>query len=163
MNIAFASGARSTEQGIYISILEHRLESGDTYTFTTVKGLLRGSVQIGTELGEGSDFTVLGQEELQGTGDLLHGLELGSGTDTGHRQTDVDSRSDTLVEELGFQEDLAIGDGNDVGWDIGRHITTLSLDDRKGSQRATTVLVAHLGSTLEKTGVQVEDITRVSL
>jgi hypothetical protein len=57
-------------------------------------------------LGESGNLTVLGQEELQGTSDLLHGLDLGSGTDTGHGQTDVNSGTDTLVEELGFQEDL---------------------------------------------------------
>ena len=157
MNIAFASGARSTEQGIYISILEHRLESGDTYTFTTVKGLLRGSVQIGTELGEGSDFTVLGQEELQGTGDLLHGLELGSGTDTGHRETDINGWSNTLVEKFGLQEDLTISNGNDVGWDISRHVTTLCFNDGKGGQGATAVLIVHLSRTLEKSRVKVED------
>jgi hypothetical protein len=126
-------------------------------TLTTAKGLLGGGIQIGTELGEGSDLTVLGQEELQGTGDLLHGLELGSGTDTRHGKTDVDGRSDTLVEEFGFQEDLAVGDGNDVGGNVGRHVTTLGLDDGKGSQGSTAVLVAHLGGTLEETRVQVEN------
>lgn len=60
------------------------------------------SVEIGTELSESGDLTVLGQEELQGTSDLLHGLELGSGTDTGHGKTDVDGGTDTLVEELGL-------------------------------------------------------------
>src|SRR5438128_2299408 len=49
---------------------------------TTVEGLLGGSVQIGTELSEGGDLTVLGQEELEGAGDLLHGLELRGGADT---------------------------------------------------------------------------------
>jgi hypothetical protein len=68
--------------------------------------LLRGCIEIGTELGESGNLTVLGQEELQGTSDLLHGLDLGSGTDTGHRETDVNGGTDTLVEELGFQEDL---------------------------------------------------------
>lgn len=134
-----------------------------TYTLTTGQGLLGGGIQIGTELGEGGDLTVLGQEELQGTSDLLHGLELGSGTDTRHGQTDVDGRSDTLEEQLGLQEDLAVGDGNDVGGNVGRHVTTLGLNDGQGSHGATTVLVVHLGGTLEETRVQVEDVTGVSL
>jgi hypothetical protein len=77
-------------------------------TLTTGKGLLGGSIQIGTELGEGGDLTVLGQEELQGTSNLLHGLDLGSGSDTGDRETDVNGWADTLVEEFSLKEDLAV-------------------------------------------------------
>lgn len=137
--------------------------SGATYTLTTVKGLLGGGIQIGTELGESSDLTVLGQEELERTSDLLHSLKLGSGSDTGDGKTDVNGWADTLVEELGLQEDLSIGNGNDVGWNVSGHITTLGLNDREGSEGTTTVLVGHLGSTLEETRVEVEDITGVSL
>ena len=50
-----------------------------------------------------------------------------------------------------------------VGGNVGGHITTLGLNDREGSQRSATELLVHLGSTLEKTGVEVEDITGVSL
>src|ERR1700731_3538258 len=60
-------------------------------TSTTVQQELSGSIQIGTELSESSDFTVLGKEKLEGTSDLLHGLGLGSGTDTGDGKTDVNS------------------------------------------------------------------------
>ena len=127
------------------------------YTFTTVESLLSGSIQIGTELGESSDLTVLGQEKLQGTSDLLHSLKLSSGTDTGYRETDVDGRSNTLVEEFGFQEDLSVSNGDNVSWDVSGHITTLGLNDGQSCERSTTVLVAHLGSTLEKTRVEVEN------
>ena len=136
---------------------------GTTYAFTTSQGLLGRSIKIGTELGESGNLTVLGQEELQGTSDLLHGLELSSGADTRDGQTDVDGRSDTLVEQLGFQEDLTVGNGNDVGGNVGRHVTTLGLDDGQGSHGTTTVLVVELGGTLQQTRVQVEDVTGVSL
>ena len=63
--------------------------------FSSVKKLLGGGIKIGTELGESGDLTILSQLELHGTGDLLHGLGLGSGADTGHRETDVDGGSDT--------------------------------------------------------------------
>lgn len=139
------------------------MRRGITYTLTTGQGLLGGSIKIGTELGESGDLTVLGQEKLQGTSDLLHGLELSGGTDTRDGQTDVDGRSDTLVEQLGLQEDLAIGNGNDVGGNVGRHVTTLGLNDGQGSHGTTTVLVVELGGTLQQTGVQVEDVTGVSL
>ena len=38
---------------------------------------------------------------------LLHGPGLGSRSDTGHRQTDVDGWTNTLVEQLSLQEDLS--------------------------------------------------------
>lgn len=94
---------------------------------------------------------------------MLHGLELGSGTDTRDGQTDVDGGTDTLVEELSLQEDLAISDGNDVGRNVGRDITTLGLNDGQSSHGTTAKGLVHLGGTLEKTRVEVEDITGVGL
>lgn len=131
-------------------------------TLTTVEGLLGGGIEIGTELGEGSNLTVLSQEQLQGSGNLLHGLDLGSGTDTRDGKTDVDSGTDTLVEELRLQEDLTVGNGDDVGGDIGRDITTLGLNDGQSGEGATTVLVVQLGSTLKETRVEVEDTAIIS-
>lgn len=72
---------------------------------------------------------------------LLHSFSLGSRSYTGHRQTDVDGGTDTLVEELSLQEDLAVSDGDHVGGNVGRHVTSLGLDDGKGSQGTTAHLV----------------------
>merc|ERR1740123_633296 len=125
--------------------------------------LLGGSVKIGTELSESSDFSVLGQLELHGTSDLLHGLGLSSRTDTGHGQTDVDGGSDTLVEQLCLQEDLSVSDGNDIGGDVGRHVTGLGLNDGQSGEGAATHGVTHLGSSLQQTGVEVEHVSGVGL
>lgn len=119
-----------------------------TYALTTGQSLLCGSIQIGTKLGESSDLTVLGQEKLERTGNLLHRLELGGGTDARDGKTNVDGGTDTLVEQLGLQEDLTVGNGNDVGGNISRHITALSLNDRQGSHRTATMVIVELGSTL---------------
>jgi len=129
---------------------------------TSVELLLGGGIEIRTELGESGDFTILGEFELHGTGDLFHGLDLGSGTDTGHRETDVNGGANTFVEQLGFQEDLTISNGNHISGNIGRHITSLGLNDGEGSEGASTVVLVHLGSTLKKTRVQIEHITGVS-
>ena len=86
---------------------------------TTTEGLFCCSVEIGAELSECGDFTVLGQEELEGAGDLFHGFDLGGGADTGDGETDVDGGTDTFVEEFGLQEDLTVGDGDDIGGDVG--------------------------------------------
>lgn len=58
---------------------------------------------------------------------------------------------------------LSVCDGNDVGWDVGRHITGLGLNDGEGGQRSTPEVVVHLGGTLKQTGVEVEHITGVGL
>merc|ERR1740131_170858 len=130
---------------------------------TTVKQLLGGSIKIRAELGKGSDLTVLGKLKLHRTGHLLHRLGLGSRTDTGHGQTDVNGGTNTLVEQLGLQEDLSVSDGNDIGGDVGRHITGLGLNDGEGSQGTTAHGVRHLGSSLQQTGVKVENVTGVGL
>ena len=116
----FEKGKINTKRLTVLSLLKQFSK-----TDTTAQQLLGGSVQIGTELGESSHLTILGKLKLHGAGHLLHGAGLSSRSDTGHGQTDVDGRSDTLVEELSLQEDLAVGNGNDVGRDVGRHVTSL--------------------------------------
>jgi len=69
---------------------------------------LGGGIQIRSELGEGSDFSVLGELELHLTGNLFHGLDLGGRSDSRDGKTDVDGWSDTLEEEFGFEENLSI-------------------------------------------------------
>ena len=49
---------------------------------TSVEELLSSLIQIRAELSESSDLTILGELELQGTSELLHGLDLSGGTDT---------------------------------------------------------------------------------
>lgn len=130
---------------------------------TSVEEMLGGSVEIGTELGEGGDLSVLGQLEFERTSDLLHSLDLGGGTDTGHRQTDVNGGTDTLIEKLSLQEDLTIGNGDHIGRNIGGHITSLGLNNGEGGEGSGTVGVVHLSCTLEKTRVEIEDVSWVGL
>ena len=67
------------------------------------------------------------------------------------------------INQLGFQEDLTIGNGNHIGWNVGGHITSLGLNDWEGSEGTATVVLVHLSGTLKKTGVEIENITWVSL
>ena len=94
---------------------------------------------------------------------LFHGFGLGSRSDTRYRQTDVNSGTNTLVEQLSFQENLSVSDGNHIGGNIGRYVTSLGLDDRQSGQGSATLGVAHLGGSLQETGVKVENVTRVGL
>ena len=130
---------------------------------SSVELLLGGGIKIGTELSEGSDLTVLGKLELEGSSDLLHGLDLGGGSDTGDGESDVNGGADTLEEELGFEEDLTVGNGDNVGGNVSGHITSLGLNDGEGGEGTSTEGVVHLGGTLEETRMEVENITGVSL
>ncbi len=120
-------------------------------------------VEVGSELREGLELVVLGEVELELAGDLLHRLGLGGRADARHRDADVDRGPDAGVEEVGLQEDLAVGDGDDVGGDVRRHVVGLGLDDRQRGERATALVVAHAGRALEQAGVQVEHVTGVRL
>lgn len=113
------------------------------------------------KLGEGSEFSVLGEGVLERTSESLHCLNLGSGTDSWDRKTDVNGRSDTLVEELGFEEDLSVSNGDNVCGNVSGHITSLGFNNGEGSQRTSSVGLVHLCGSLQKTRVQIEDITRV--
>ena len=94
--------------GIHRNVLLLLEQFGETLSSSEL--LLGGLIQVGTELGEGSNLSVLGELQLEGTGDLLHGLNLGSRADTGHGETHIDGRPDSLVEKLGLQEDLSVSD-----------------------------------------------------
>lgn len=61
-------------------------------------------VKVGAELGEGGEFAELGEFTLEFAADLLGGLDLGGGTDAGDGETDRNSGTDTLVEEISFEE-----------------------------------------------------------
>lgn len=59
------------------------------------------------------------------TTNLLHSLGLSSRSYTADRETDVDGRSDTLEEQFTLQEDLSVSDGDNIGWNVSRYITSL--------------------------------------
>ena len=111
--------------------------------------------------GIGGELTVLVEEFLQVTGDLLHGDVLGGRTDTGDGETDVDGGALTTSEELGVEVDLTVGNGNDVGDDVGSDVIGEGLDDGEGGDGTTTLGGGEHGSALKETGVEVEDVTRV--
>jgi hypothetical protein len=99
-------------------------------------------IEVGTELGERLQFAVLRLVQLQRTGHFLHRLDLRVTTHTAYADTHVDSRTYTGVKEVALEEDLTVGDGDHVGWDIGGHVTGLGFDDRQGGQRSTALHLA---------------------
>ncbi len=125
--------------------------------------LLRRLVEVRAELREGRQLAILRQLQAELAGHLLHGGDLGGATDAAHRDAGVHGRPLPRVEEVALEEDLPVGDGDDVGRDVGRHVAGLRLDDRQRRQRARAFLVGQLGRALEQARVQVEDVARVGL
>ena len=72
-------------------------------------------------------------------GELLHRLALGVAADARHRDADVHGRPDAGEEEVGLEVDLAVGDRDHVGRDVGRDLAFERLDDRQRRQRAARV------------------------
>ena len=98
--------------------------------------LLGLGVELGAELRERLELAELRQVQPQLPGDLLHRLRLGVASDSRDGDPDVDRRPDARVEEVGLEEDLAVGDRDHVRRDVGRDVSGLGLDDRQRRQRA---------------------------
>jgi len=130
-------------------------------TRTAIEQLLRRRVKVRTELSERRHFAVLRKLELDRARNLLHRLGLSSRTNAAHRQTNVNRGADALEEQVGFKEDLAVGDRNHVGRNIGRNVASLRFDDRQCRQRTTAIGVGHLRGTLKQAAVEIEDVARI--
>src|SRR5690606_21636294 len=125
--------------------------------------LLRNRVEFRPKSCERLQLAVLRQLTLEPPGNLLHRSDLRRATHSRHGDTDVHRRTYAGVEEVRLQEDLPVGDGDDVGRDVRRYVTGLRLDDRQGGERSAPHLIRELGSTLQQPRVQVENVTRVGL
>ena len=79
------------------------------------------------------------------------------------READVDRGPHAGVEEVGLQEDLPVGNRDDIGRDVRRNVARLRLDDRQRGQASAALLVGELRSALQKARVQIEDIAGIGL
>src|ERR1044071_3686731 len=73
------------------------------------------------DLRERLQLTALCQVEPQPPRHLLHRLDLGAAPHARHGNARVDRRPDVRVEHVRLEEDLAVGDRDDVGRDVRRH------------------------------------------
>ena len=106
--------------------------------------LLRGLVEIAAELRECRQFAVLREFEFQRSGHLPHGFDLRAAADAAYRKSDVHRGAHALVEQIGFEINLAVRDRNDVGRNVRGNVTGLRFDYRKRGQRSAAVFVAQL-------------------
>src|SRR3974390_723678 len=118
VEIAVGAGPDHADLLFHLQRRELRLLEEFGQTRTAIQQALRRGVEIAAELRERRHFAVLRQLALDLAGDLLHRLGLRRGSAPRPRQTDVHRRPDALEEQVGFQEDLAVGDRNDVGRNV---------------------------------------------
>ena len=129
---------------------------------------MRRGVEVRRERGERFELAVLREVEAQTAGDRAHRLHLRRATDAGHRDTDVDRGTNAGEEQVGLEEDLAVGDRDDVRRDVGRHVAGLRLDDRQRGERAAGLedrlavddarVFAQLRRALEQARVEIEHV-----
>src|SRR5690606_30147966 len=93
------------------------------HALTTLQLTAGCVVEVGGKLREGGQFAVLSQVGTNTAGELLDDLGLSGTTHAGHRDTGVNSGTDTGVEQVGFQEDLTVGNGNHVRRNEGGDVT----------------------------------------
>src|SRR4029077_18678844 len=86
---------------------------------------------VGAELRESGKLAVLRHVQPQGTGYLPHGLDLRVAANAAHGDADVDCRTNTSVEKVGFQINLPVGNRNHIGWDVSGNVARLRLNDGK--------------------------------
>ncbi len=125
---------------------------------TAVQLILRGLVEIGTKLREGFQTAILSQFQAQFAGDGSHRFDLCAAADAAHGKTDVDGRADVRVKQIAFEIDLAVGDGDDVGGNVGRNVAGLGFDKRQSRKRAAAFFIAEFSGALEQAAVKIEHV-----
>src|SRR6202008_4104994 len=130
-------------------------------TLTTCELSLRRFVEVRTELRKRLQLTELGQVETKCSCNLFHRLDLRRATDARNAVTDVDGGAEAAVEKIGFKEDLTVSDRNHVRRNVCRDVARLRFNDRQTGKRSAAFNVRKFCGTLQKTRVQIEDVTRV--
>src|SRR5258708_6201698 len=161
IEIAVGTGPDHADLLFHLQRRELRLLQEFGQTRAAIEQALRRGVEVASELRERRHFAVLCELALDLAGDLFHRLGLRRGTHARHRQTDVHRGSNTLEEQVGFQEDLAVGNRDHVGRDVGRHVVGLGFDHRQRGQRPRSLVLVELRGALEQARMQVEHVARI--
>ena len=93
----------------------------------------------------------------------LHGRGLRIAAHAGNGKTDVHGRALAREEQVAFQEDLAVRDGNDVGGNVGGNVARLGFHDGQRGHAAAAPLIRKMRGALEQARVQVEYVARIGL
>ena len=116
-------------------------------------------VEVASKLRERRKLAVLCEIEAQRAGHLPHRSNLRGPAYSRDGVADVDRRAHALMEQVGLEEDLAVGNRDDVRGNVGRQVAGLRFNDRQRCQRASAMLSIELGGSFEQARVQIEDVT----
>ena len=141
-------------------IVLHLLEQLDD-ALTAIEPRFGRGVEIGTELRERRELAELREVQLHFAGHLFDRLDLRGGTDTADRKTDRNRRPHALVEQIGLEINLAVGDRDDVRRNVSRHVAGLRLDDRQRRERTAAEFFGHARAAFEQTRMQIKDVARI--
>src|SRR5690606_31437560 len=97
-------------EGLVLKLLEEL-----DHTLTTSEVFAGRLIEVRGELRERLELTELREGGSQRPRPLPHGLNLSRTTNARDREADVDGGTDSAVKEVGLQEDLTVGDRDDVG------------------------------------------------
>ena len=114
--------------------------------------VLHPRVRHPAEAGERFQLEELRVVEPQGLGGVPQRRGLGLAADPADAGADVHRRLLSLMEQPGVQRDLAVGDGDQVGGNVGAEIAGIGLGDRQRRQRAAALLLRQLGRPLQQPG-----------
>lgn len=120
-------------------------------------------VKIGKEMWEGRNLKIMGKIEIDRKGKMINGIDMGRRKKERKRKEEVKRREDKMIEKVGLEEDMEVGDRDKIGRNEGRKVVEMSLDERKRSKREREVLVVEIWRELEKKGVKVEKVERIRL
>src|SRR5665213_596064 len=163
IEIAVGAGPDHADLLFHLQRRELRLLQEFSQSRAAIEQALGRGVEVRTELRERRHFAVLGELALDLAGDLLHRLGLRRRSDARHRKADVQRRANTLEEQVALEVDLAVGNRNHVGRDVGRDVIGLGFDHRQRCQRARTLTVIELGGALEQARMQIKHVTGIGL
>ncbi len=114
-------------QGLVLGLNEEGVEPQAPLQLTAGSGVEVG----GPKLGERLEIAELRHIEAELASDRPHRLALGGTPDAADRDAGVHGGALAGIEEVRLQEDLAVGDGDDVRGNVGGDVARLGFDDRQ--------------------------------
>ena len=127
-----------------------RLVEDGSNSRTARKLMAHPRVRHAAEAGEHFELQKLRVVQPHGLRRVAQGVRLRFAADAADADTDIDRRFLPFVEELRIEHDLAIGNGDEIGRDIGAEVSGIGLGDRQRGQRATAPFLREFCGAFEQ-------------
>ena len=108
-------------------------------------------IQPGAEPGKGLEFLELGIDQFEISRHPPVDCPLRLAADPRHRLPDIDGGQYAQSEQGRREEDLAVGDRDQVGGDIGGNILGLGFDDRQGREGTASEFIEQMCRPFQQT------------